>query len=234
MDARRAADALKARSAQTDKADAQALSEMLASGWYYPVHVKTMESQRLTALLDAREQLVNVKRQLYGQIREVLRSFGIKISAHAGAKRLDEKVRTSCNRYDALSNGVAALLGTLAQVEMELAELDRKVRQITAVSKPCWHLLSAPNVGTSERKRSRRHRLSKRKATRSEVTRVGIIRQRRRSTSCWEVCVVVATTSPDYHFPVCEAWLRTCARCANALFLHGLSRSFGRCAFPHR
>jgi transposase len=34
MDARRASDALKARAEKTDKADARALAEMLASGWY--------------------------------------------------------------------------------------------------------------------------------------------------------------------------------------------------------
>ena len=46
MDARRASDALKARAEKTDKADARALAEMLASGWYSAVHVKSLESQR--------------------------------------------------------------------------------------------------------------------------------------------------------------------------------------------
>lgn len=128
MDARRAADALKARPEKTVKADAQALAEMLASGWYSAVHVKSMENHRLKALLGAREQLVNVKRQLYGQVRGLLRPFGIKISARAGGKRFDEEVRSSCNRHDALYLGVAALLDTLARVEVELAGLDKKVR----------------------------------------------------------------------------------------------------------
>ncbi len=91
MDARRAADSLKARPEKTDKADAQALAEMLASGWYSPVHVKTMESHRLKALLGAREQLINVKRQLYGQARGLLRPFGIKISARAAASGLTRR-----------------------------------------------------------------------------------------------------------------------------------------------
>ena len=147
MDARRAADTLKARPEKTDKADAQALAEMLACGWYSPVHVKSMESHQLKALLGAREQLVNVKRQLYGQIRGLLRPFGIKISARAGGKGFDEAVRASCNRHDALYIGIAALLDTLARVEGELAGLDRRVRQITAASKPCWHLMSVPGVG---------------------------------------------------------------------------------------
>lgn len=147
MDARRAADALKARPEKTDKADAQALAEMLASDWYSPVHVKSMESHQLKALLGAREQLVNVKRQLYGQIRGLLRPFGIKISARAGGKRFDEEVRSSCNRHNALYIGIAALLDTLARVEVDLAGLDKKVRQITSASKPCWHLMSVPGVG---------------------------------------------------------------------------------------
>ena len=80
MDARRASDALKARAEKPDKADARALAEMLASGWYSAVHIKSLESHQLKALLGARDQLVRVKRQLYGQVRGLLRPFGIKIS----------------------------------------------------------------------------------------------------------------------------------------------------------
>ena len=50
MDARRASDALKARAEKTDKADARALAEMLASGWCSAVHVKNLESHQLKAL----------------------------------------------------------------------------------------------------------------------------------------------------------------------------------------
>jgi transposase len=32
-------------------------------------------------------------------------------------------------------------------IEVELAGLDKKVRQRTAASKPCWHLMSVPGVG---------------------------------------------------------------------------------------
>ncbi|WEX91741.1 hypothetical protein PZN02_006054 (plasmid) [Sinorhizobium garamanticum] len=79
-------------------ADAQALAEMLASGWYSAVHVKTMESHRLKALLGAREQLANVKRQLYRQVRGLLRPFGIKISAE----------RTATDKGDACAIGVGS------------------------------------------------------------------------------------------------------------------------------
>ena len=56
--------------------------------------VKSLESHQLKApWLGARDQLVRVKRQLYGQVRGLLRPFGIKISQRAGAKSFDEAVR---------------------------------------------------------------------------------------------------------------------------------------------
>jgi transposase len=58
MDARRAADAVKSRRVKTDKADAFALAEMLRTGWYSAVYVKSEESHKLKALLGTRDQLV--------------------------------------------------------------------------------------------------------------------------------------------------------------------------------
>ncbi len=46
MDARRAADAVKSRRVKSDKADAFTLAEMLRTGGYSAVHVKSEESHR--------------------------------------------------------------------------------------------------------------------------------------------------------------------------------------------
>ena len=70
MDARRAADAIKSRRVKSDKADAYALAEMLRTGWYSAVHVKSEESHRLKALLGSRDQLVRAKRALGNQFGE--------------------------------------------------------------------------------------------------------------------------------------------------------------------
>lgn len=147
MDARRAADALKARPEKTDKADARALAEMLCCGWYSAVHVKSLASHRLKALLSAREQLVSVKRQLYGQIRGLLRPFGIKISSRSGAKGFDEEVRMACQKEDILYAAVSALLGGLCGIVGQIAALDERLRDIVRRSQACWHLTSVPGVG---------------------------------------------------------------------------------------
>ena len=147
MDARRACDAVKARPEKSDKADARALAEMLAAGWYSKVYVKSQQSHRLKALLGAREQLVSIKRQLYGQVRGLLRPFGIKIASRAGSKRFDEAVRISLAHDGLLYASVSPLLEALIAIETQIAGMDRVLRSIVQKNKACWHLMSVPGVG---------------------------------------------------------------------------------------
>ena len=72
MDARRAADAIKSRRIKSDKGDAWALAEMLRTGWFSSVYVKSVDTHRLKALLGARDQLVKLKRSLGNQVRGLL------------------------------------------------------------------------------------------------------------------------------------------------------------------
>jgi transposase len=72
---------------KSDKADAYALAEMLRTGWYRAVYVKSEDSHRLKALLGARDQLVRAKRALGNQVRGLLRPFGIKLPSRQGSKK---------------------------------------------------------------------------------------------------------------------------------------------------
>lgn len=147
MDARRASDALKARPVKTDRADARALAEMLQTGWYTEVFLKSVDSHRTKALLSARDQLVRNKRTFFGQIRGMLRPFGIKLASRQGTKRFDEAVRAACRHDDVLYDCVNALLEALAAIEMQITALDKRVRAHVQRSKACWHLTSVPCVG---------------------------------------------------------------------------------------
>lgn len=147
MDARRASDALKARPAKTDRADARALAEMLRTGWFREVFVKSEDSHRLKALLSARDQLVRNKRTFFGQIRGLLRPFGIKLRVRQGTGKFDEAARAATRHDDTLYGCVHALLEALAAIEAQIAALDKLVRLHVQRSKPCWHLTSVPCVG---------------------------------------------------------------------------------------
>jgi transposase len=147
MDARRAADAVKARPTKTDRADARALAEMLRTGWFTEVFVKSEQGHRLKALLSARDQLVRNKRTFFGQIRGLLRPFGIKLGSRQGTKKFDEAARAACRHDDVLYACLNALLEALAAIEVQITVLDKQVRSHVRTSKPCWHLTSVPCIG---------------------------------------------------------------------------------------
>ncbi len=71
---------------KTDVADARSLAEMLRTGWFREVFVKSEDSRRIKALLSARDQLVRNKRTFSGQIRGLLRPFGIRLAARQVTK----------------------------------------------------------------------------------------------------------------------------------------------------
>jgi transposase len=60
LDARHAKAALAMQLNKTDRNDAEGLAQIVRTGWYRSVHVKSFEAHRLRALLGARRQLVGM------------------------------------------------------------------------------------------------------------------------------------------------------------------------------
>ena len=77
LDARHARAALKMQINKTDQNDAEGLAQIMRTGWYRPVHVKSLEAHRARALLGARSQLVGMTTRLSNHIRGVLKTFGL-------------------------------------------------------------------------------------------------------------------------------------------------------------
>ena len=147
MDARRAADAIKSRRVKSDKADAYALAEMLRTGWYSAVHVKSEESHRLKALLGSRDQLVRAKRALGNQVRGVLRPFGIRLPSRQGTKKFSTAAHDAVRHDTMLNASVTALSEALAAIEAQIARLDQQLKEFARRSSVCWRLMSVPGVG---------------------------------------------------------------------------------------
>jgi transposase len=111
------------------------------------VFVESEQSHRLKALLLARDQLVKMKRRLYGEIRGVLRPFGIRLPARAGTRRFDAAARAACREDDVLHGCVHALPEALGAIEAQLAALEERVRISTRSDETAWRLMSVPGVG---------------------------------------------------------------------------------------
>ncbi len=106
---------------------ARALAEMLPTGWYREVYLKSEDSHRRKALLSARDQLVRNKRSFFGQIRGMLRPFGIRLGGRMGTSKFDQ---AATRHDDILYLGVNALLEALAAIESQIAVLDKAVRHL--------------------------------------------------------------------------------------------------------
>ena len=70
LDARHARAALKIQIAE-------GLAQIVRTGWYRSVHVKSLDSHRARAILGARTQLVGMRTRLSNHIRGVLKTFGL-------------------------------------------------------------------------------------------------------------------------------------------------------------
>ena len=86
LDARRVKAALQMRLNKTDENDAEGLAQVVRTGWYRPVHVKSRDAHRARALLGARAQLVGMTTRLSNMIRGVLKTFGLLPGAGRGLR----------------------------------------------------------------------------------------------------------------------------------------------------
>jgi transposase len=77
IDARHAKAALSMQINKTDKNDAEGLAQIMRTGWYREVGVKSLDSHKIRAVLGARAQLVGIRTDLKNQIRGLLKVFGV-------------------------------------------------------------------------------------------------------------------------------------------------------------
>jgi transposase len=91
LDARHARAALRMQLNKTDQNDAEGLAQIMRTGWYRSVHVKSFDAHRARALLGARAQLVGMTTRLSNHSRGVLKTFGMLpgvMRAHRGVQHL--------------------------------------------------------------------------------------------------------------------------------------------------
>ena len=63
---------------KTDKKDVRGITQLLRTGWYSPVHIKSIESHQIRALLSSRKAVLNKCIDLENEIRGLLKVFGAK------------------------------------------------------------------------------------------------------------------------------------------------------------
>ena len=146
LDARHASAALKMQVNKTDQNDAEGLAQIMRTGWYRPVHVKSLDAHRARALLGARAQLVGMTTRLSNHIRGVLTTFGLLPGAMRGLP-FDRRVEELLADRGDLAPVVRPMLVAWRQLREQIAVFDKEVRALAKRDPTCRLLMSVPGIG---------------------------------------------------------------------------------------
>jgi transposase len=146
METRQVRAALSAMVAKTDRNDARGMAQLLRSGWFRPVHVKTVPSREQRTLLAARSTLMRRQKDIENSVRGLLKGFGMRLGRLLRA-RWDDAVRDIVSGNPMLASIMEPLLVARRTLREQLAILERKVRDVARDDAVCRRLMTAPGVG---------------------------------------------------------------------------------------
>jgi len=110
MEARQVSAALSAMRNKTDKTDAKGIAQILRTGWFSPVHMKSREAHGVRALLSTRKALLKKTMDLANEVRGLLKIFGVRLPRTVKHGSFDGLVRPMIEMDDVLAHAVIPLL----------------------------------------------------------------------------------------------------------------------------
>ena len=145
LDARHAKAALSLQLNKSDRNDARGLAQIVRTGWYREVAVKSMDSQLVRSLLTTRAQLVRMRVDLANPIRGVLKPFGL-VAGKGGGRPFVQRVRTLV-ADGPLQEAAEALLSAWQAIDGQISTLSRRLLVFARQDDVVKRLMSAPGVG---------------------------------------------------------------------------------------
>jgi transposase len=146
IETRQANATMKTMPNKTDRNDARALAQIMRTGWFRPVHVKSRPCRLWRSLLVARRTVLNEMRSIENVVRAVLRKGGVKLGTPARAA-FAGRVRELAGGDALVMALVEPLLAILATMGDQLARLTKQVLGIVRGEEVCRRLMSVPGVG---------------------------------------------------------------------------------------
>ena len=147
MESRQVKAALSAMRNKTDKNDARGIAQVLRSGWYSRVHVKSLASHHIRLLLSARKAVLSKCVDLENEIRGLFKVFGIKLPPKLGHGSFDKAVRETIEADSALAHALLPLLEARLVLYHTFRVLDNRTRKMALRDPVCQRLMSTPGVG---------------------------------------------------------------------------------------
>lgn len=141
---RQANAAMKTIPNKTYRNDARALAQIMRTGWYRRVHVKSRQCRLWRFLLVARRTVLNDMRSIENVVRAILREAGIKLGTPSRTA-FPGRVRDLAGTDPVVL--VEPLLAILSAMLREFAHLTKQVVDLVRKEEVCRRLMSVPGVG---------------------------------------------------------------------------------------
>lgn len=138
--------ALKAQMMKTDRNDARGIAQIMRTGWFRAVHVKTAESQKLRVLLGNRRCLVAKRLDIEADIRGSLKPFGFKLGK-VTARSFEERVRELIADDEMLQAGILPLLAVRGPLIKACKDIEKRILDHVRDDADCRRFMSVPGVG---------------------------------------------------------------------------------------
>ena len=146
IEARQAKAAMSAMPNKTDRNDARGIAQIMRTGWYRAVHVKSASCRSWRALLTARRMVINKRRDVENGLRALLREVGLKVGTPS-RKDFASRVRELAAADPVLSSLVEPLLSIIAVMTQEADRLTKRVLDAVRAEPICRRLMTVPGVG---------------------------------------------------------------------------------------
>jgi transposase len=146
IDARHAKAALAMQLNKTDENDAAGLAQVMRTGWFREVHVKSFDAQLQRSMLQSRLQLVNMRRDASNQVRGALKVFGI-VLPPGRLSTFDRLTREHLGGREDLSAFIEPLLAAWRALGEQAALLDKRLRKAARDHVVVKNLMTVPGVG---------------------------------------------------------------------------------------
>ena len=147
MEARQVKNTLAAMRNKTDRNDARGIAQILRTGWYSRVHIKSMHSHRVRALLASRKAILKKCVDLENELRGLLRVFGVCLAPRVGHGSFDSEVRQTFAGDEMLACALNPLLDARTMLYKTYLKLDNAIKALVKADPVCKLLMSVPGVG---------------------------------------------------------------------------------------
>jgi transposase len=146
IEARQAKAAMGAMPNKTDRNDARGIAQIMRTGWYRAVHVKTPSCRTWRALLTARRMVVNKRRDVENGVRALLREAGLKVGTPS-RKNFATRVGELVADDPVLAALAESLLSVIDVMTREVDRLTKRVLDEVRIEPTCRRLMTVQGVG---------------------------------------------------------------------------------------